>query len=46
MAWLRLRIHRLLCYADEVKCNYIDPPYNTDLAFEHYDDRKSWMRLL
>lgn len=25
-------------YAGEVKCIYIDPPYNTGSAFEHYDD--------
>jgi adenine-specific DNA-methyltransferase len=26
-------------YAGRVKCIYIDPPYNTKSAFEHYDDR-------
>ena len=25
-------------YAGRVKCIYIDPPYNTRSAFEHYDD--------
>ena len=25
-------------YAGQVKCIYIDPPYNTHSAFEHYDD--------
>ena len=25
-------------YAGQVKCIYIDPPYNTRSAFEHYDD--------
>jgi adenine-specific DNA-methyltransferase len=25
-------------YAGRVKCVYIDPPYNTRSAFEHYDD--------
>jgi adenine-specific DNA-methyltransferase len=25
-------------YAGRVKCIYIDPPYNTRYAFEHYDD--------
>jgi adenine-specific DNA-methyltransferase len=25
-------------YAGKVKCIYIDPPYNTGSAFEHYDD--------
>ena len=25
-------------YAGQVKCIYIDPPYNTGSAFQHYDD--------
>lgn len=25
-------------YAGKIKCIYIDPPYNTGAAFEHYDD--------
>jgi adenine-specific DNA-methyltransferase len=25
-------------FADKFKCIYIDPPFNTDQAFEHYDD--------
>jgi len=25
-------------YAGQVKCAYIDPPFNTGQAFEHYDD--------
>ncbi len=25
-------------YAGRVKCIFIDPPYNTGSAFEHYDD--------
>lgn len=25
-------------YRDRVKCIFIDPPYNTKSAFEHYDD--------
>ena len=25
-------------YAGKVKCVYIDPPFNTGRAFEHYDD--------
>ena len=25
-------------YQGQVKCIYIDPPYNTGSAFEHYDD--------
>lgn len=36
-------------YAGEVKCIYIDPPYNTGSAFEHYDDNlehSTWLNLL
>lgn len=25
-------------YAGKVKCIYVDPPFNTEQAFEHYDD--------
>ncbi len=25
-------------YAGKIKCIYIDPPFNTEQAFEHYDD--------
>jgi adenine-specific DNA-methyltransferase len=25
-------------YRGQVKCIFIDPPYNTKSAFEHYDD--------
>ena len=25
-------------FAERIKCIYIDPPYNTGSAFEHYDD--------
>ena len=25
-------------HAGKIKCIYIDPPYNTGNAFEHYDD--------
>ena len=25
-------------YAGQIKCIYIDPPFNTGAAFEHYDD--------
>lgn len=25
-------------YAGEVKCVYVDPPFNTEQAFDHYDD--------
>lgn len=36
-------------YAGEVKCIYIDPPYNTGSAFEHYDDgleHSVWLSLM
>lgn len=36
-------------YAGEVKCIYIDPPYNTGNAFEHYDDmveHSTWLSLM
>ena len=36
-------------YAGRVKCIYIDPPYNTGSAFEHYDDNvehSTWLSLL
>ena len=36
-------------YAGEVKCIYIDPPYNTGNAFEHYDDgleHSIWLSLI
>jgi adenine-specific DNA-methyltransferase len=36
-------------YAGKVKCIYIDPPYNTGSAFEHYDDgveHSLWLNLL
>ena len=26
-------------YRGRVKCIFIDPPYNTKSAFEHYDDK-------
>ena len=35
--------------AGTVKCIYIDPPYNTGSAFEHYDDNlehSTWLSLL
>lgn len=25
-------------YRDQVKCIYIDPPFNTGEVFDHYDD--------
>ena len=36
-------------YAGQVKCIYIDPPYNTGSAFEHYDDNfehSTWLNLI
>lgn len=36
-------------YAGQVKCIYIDPPYNTGSAFEHYDDNLEhsiWLGLM
>lgn len=36
-------------YAGQVKCIYIDPPYNTGYAFEHYDDNlehSQWLNLI
>lgn len=36
-------------YAGQVKCIYIDPPYNTKSAFEHYDDNlehTQWLSLM
>lgn len=36
-------------YAGKVKCVYIDPPYNTGSAFEHYDDNvehSKWLALI
>jgi adenine-specific DNA-methyltransferase len=36
-------------YAGKVKCIYIDPPYNTGSAFEHYDDNlehSTWLNLM
>lgn len=36
-------------YAEQVKCIYIDPPYNTGSAFEHYDDNlehSTWLSLM
>jgi adenine-specific DNA-methyltransferase len=36
-------------YAGQVKCIYIDPPYNTGSAFEHYDDNlehSQWLQLM
>lgn len=36
-------------FAGQVKCIYIDPPYNTGSAFEHYDDNVEhsiWLSLI
>ncbi|MCY4387497.1 MAG: site-specific DNA-methyltransferase [Desulfurellaceae bacterium] len=36
-------------YAGQVKCIYIDPPYNTGAAFEHYDDsleHTQWLAMM
>ena len=36
-------------YKGQVKCIYIDPPYNTGSAFEHYDDNlehSEWLTLM
>ena len=39
----------LTYYAGQVKCIYIDPPYNPGRAFEHYDDsleHSTWLSLM
>jgi adenine-specific DNA-methyltransferase len=36
-------------YAGKVKCIFIDPPYNTRSAFEHYDDNlehSQWLSMM
>lgn len=36
-------------YSRRIKCIYIDPPYNTGAAFEHYDDNiehSIWLNLM
>ncbi len=36
-------------YAGKIKCIYIDPPYNTGNAFDHYDDNLEhsiWLNLI
>lgn len=36
-------------FAGQVKCIYIDPPYNIGAAFEHYDDNLEhslWLTLI
>ena len=39
----------ILFYAGQVKCIFIDPPYNTQSAFEHYDDKlehSQWLSMM
>ena len=33
-------------YTGMIKCIYIDPPYNTGAAFEHYDDNVRTFHLV
>ncbi|MCE3239364.1 MAG: methylase [Gammaproteobacteria bacterium] len=36
-------------YASKIKCIFIDPPYNTKSAFEHYDDNlehTKWLEMM
>lgn len=36
-------------FTEKIKCIYIDPPYNTGSAFEHYDDNvehSKWLSLM
>lgn len=36
-------------YTNKIKCIYIDPPYNTGSAFEHYDDNLEhsiWLNMM
>ncbi len=36
-------------FAGKIKCIFIDPPYNTGSAFEHYDDgleHSQWLNLM
>jgi adenine-specific DNA-methyltransferase len=36
-------------YAGKVKCIFIDPPYNTESAFEHYEDNlehTKWLEIM
>ena len=36
-------------FAGKIKCIYVDPPYNTGAAFEHYDDgieHSLWLSLM
>ena len=39
----------LPCYFGKVKCVFIDPPYNTKSAFEHYNDNlehTKWLEMM
>jgi adenine-specific DNA-methyltransferase len=48
ITWTRSRA-LLPYYAGQVKCIYIDPPYNTKSAFEHYDDNlehSQWLAMI
>lgn len=36
-------------FTGKIKCVFIDPPYNTGVAFEHYDDNmehSTWLSLM
>ena len=36
-------------YRGRIKCIFIDPPYNTQSAFEHYDDKlehSQWLSMM
>ena len=36
-------------YAGKVKCIYIDPPYNSQVVFENYNDKMehtTWLKLM
>jgi adenine-specific DNA-methyltransferase len=36
-------------FANQIKCIYIDPPYNTRSAFDHYDDNlehSTWLSIM
>ncbi len=44
-----LALKALLPFYRGVKCIYIDPPYNTGSAFEHYDDHlehSQWLSMM
>ncbi|WP_297221213.1 site-specific DNA-methyltransferase [Thermomonas sp.] len=44
-----LALKALLPYRGRVKCVFIDPPYNTQSAFEHYDDKlehSQWLSMM